>query len=153
MIGLHLIIGAFLAGLFIRQECLDDNIFKKIEDRIYGLSYSFLGPIFFASLALNLDLGVILRKPLIILGMLVTLIVAKVIGAGAAARIQGISCKRSAVIGVSMASQGALELVIAAVGFEMGIISQEFFSVLVLLTFLATLTSIALMKPIAKYAR
>lgn len=153
LIGLHLIIGAFLAGLFIRQECLDDEIFHKIEDRIFGLSYSFLGPIFFASLALSLDLTIIFTKPLFLIGLLVVLLIAKIFGAGTGARIQKIPHHQAMVIGIAMNSQGALELVIASIGYQKGIIGQELFSALVLIALLATLTSIALMKPFAKYAK
>ena len=152
LIGLHLIIGAFLAGLFIRQECLDEKIFNKIEDRIYGLSYSFLGPIFFASLALSLDLSIIFANPTFLIGLLVILILAKIFGAGLGARLQKLSYKQSLIIGVAMNSQGALELVIASIGYQKGIIGQELFSALVLIAFLATLSSIVLMKPLAKYA-
>ena len=96
-IGLHMIIGAFLAGLFIRQEIVDNKIFNKIEDRIYGLSYSFLGPIFFASLAFHLDFTAIKTIPLFLVVILIVAILGKLIGAGGAAYIQGMNIKKSTI--------------------------------------------------------
>ena len=49
--GLHLIIGAFLAGQFVREEIMDQGVYKLLNDRFYGISYGFLVPIFFASLS------------------------------------------------------------------------------------------------------
>jgi Kef-type K+ transport system membrane component KefB len=49
--GLHLIIGAFVAGQFVRKLIKDPVAFEKISDRFYGLSYGFLAPIFFVSLS------------------------------------------------------------------------------------------------------
>src|SRR5690606_17262975 len=35
MIGLHYIIGAFLAGLFLQKELLDIEMYDKLEDRVF----------------------------------------------------------------------------------------------------------------------
>lgn len=44
MAGLHYIIGAFLAGQFVREKIMDKKIYEAISDRFYGLSYGFLVP-------------------------------------------------------------------------------------------------------------
>ena len=49
--GLHLVIGAFLAGQFVRREIMDSRVYDVISDRFFGISYGFLVPIFFASLS------------------------------------------------------------------------------------------------------
>ena len=51
--GLHLILGAFLAGQFVRKEIMDENIYRKIKDRFFALSYGFLTPVFFVSLSFH----------------------------------------------------------------------------------------------------
>ena len=52
----HIIIGAFLAGQFVRREIMDENIYETINDRFFGISYGFLVPIFFASISFHLHL-------------------------------------------------------------------------------------------------
>jgi len=147
-IGLHMVIGAFLAGLFIREEVLDEKIFKKIEDRIYGLSYSFLGPIFFTSLAFSLDFTALTTRPWFLIAILAVAILGKVIGAGGAAYLQKIKPKDSLIIGLAMNSRGAVELIIASIGIQQGIISEDVFSILVMMAFVTTLFSIFTIKPL-----
>lgn len=149
-IGLHMIIGAFLAGLFIREEVVDPKVFCKIEDRIYGLSYSFLGPIFFASLAFYLDFTAFTQAPLFLVAILIVAILGKVIGSGGAAYLQKVSFKSSLVIGLAMNNRGAVELIIASIGLNLGIIGADVFSILVLMAFVTTLFSIITITPLAK---
>lgn len=149
-IGLHMIIGAFLAGLFIREEVVDPKIFKKIEDRIYGLSYSFLGPIFFASLAFHLDFTAFSEAPLFLAAILIVAVLGKVIGSGGAAYLQKINLKSSLIIGLAMNNRGAVELIIASIGLNLGIIGADTFSILVLMAFVTTLFSIFTFPLLAK---
>ncbi|PCI24481.1 hypothetical protein COB57_04760 [Candidatus Peregrinibacteria bacterium] len=141
-LGLHIIIGAFLAGLFINEGFLDKKIFDKIEDRIYGLSYSFLGPIFFVSLAFHLDFTALIETPVLALSITGVAILGKVVGSGLAAYVQNISKKDSFIIGLAMNGRGAVELIIASIGLKAGIIDTEIFSVLVFMAFATTLISI-----------
>ncbi|MBU1151300.1 cation:proton antiporter [Patescibacteria group bacterium] len=152
-IGLHIIIGAFLAGLFIRQEVLETQTFNKIEDRIYGLSYSFLGPIFFASLAFYLDFTALTSAPWFLLAIIVVAVLGKVIGSGLAAYLQKINFRESLAIGLAMNSRGAIELIIASIGIKEGIIDTNVFSILVMMAFATTIISIFSIKPLAKQIR
>ena len=152
-IGLHMIIGAFLAGLFIREEVINEKTFNKIEDRIYGLSYSFLGPIFFTSLAFHLDFTAIFTRPWFLAAIVGIAILGKVVGAGGAALMQKIKFKESLVIGLAMNSRGAVELIIASIGIQQGIIDKDIFSILVIMAFVTTFFTIFTMKPLAKHIK
>lgn len=152
-VGLHMVIGAFLAGLLIREEILDEKIFKKIEDRIYGLSYSFLGPIFFTSLAFHLDFSAVITRPWFLLSIIAVAVLGKVIGTGGTALLEKIKVKNALVIGFAMNSRGAMELVVASIGIQQAIISKDVFSILVIMAFTATMISIFAMKPIVKLAK
>lgn len=149
-IGLHMIIGAFLAGLFIREEVIDQKTFAKIEDRVYGLSYSFFGPIFFASLAFHLDFSAFTALPILLLILLGVAILGKLIGSGLAARLLKIKPLHSLAIGVAMNSRGAVELIVLVLALEMGIIDEQIFSVLVFIAFVTTILAIMGFQPIAK---
>lgn len=151
-IGLHMIVGAFLAGVFIREEVLDEKVFKKIEDRIYGLSYSFLGPIFFTSLAFYLDFTAVATRPWFLLAVIAVAILGKIIGSGMAALLQKIKPKQSLIIGLAMNSRGAVELIVASIGIQKGIIDQNVFSVLIIMGFVTTLFTIFATKPVIAQA-
>lgn len=149
-IGLHMIIGAFLAGLFIHEEVLDKRVYDKIEDRIYGLSYGFFGPIFFASLAFHLDLSAFTTMTWFLMALVIVAIFGKVIGSGIVARFEKLTNLESLIIGISMNNRGAAELVIATLGFQMGIINQNVFSILVAMAFVTTIFSILATSPLAR---
>ncbi len=87
--GLHLIIGAFLAGQFVRKEIIDRGFYQKINDRFYSLSYGFMAPIFFVSLSFHLHFQ--WKWHFIIFTLAITLIaiIGKLIGCGVGAFIYG----------------------------------------------------------------
>jgi Kef-type K+ transport system membrane component KefB len=149
-IGLHMIIGAFLAGLFMREEVIDRETFEKIEDRVYGLSYSFFGPIFFASLAFHLDLTAFYTTPVFMLIILAVAILGKIIGSGIITAFFKMKPIESLAIGLALNNRGAVELIIASIGLEMGIIDKNIFSILVMMAFITTLISIISFQPVAK---
>ncbi len=148
--GLHVIIGAFLAGLFIREEMIDQKVFDKIEDRVYGLSYSFFGPIFFASLAFYLDFQAVGSAPLFLFAVIGIALLGKIAGSGGIARLLGYTRTEASTIGLALNNRGAVEMVLATVGLENGIIDTKVFSVIVLMTFATTFISVAGLAPLAK---
>ncbi len=150
-IGLHMIIGAFLAGLFIREEVLDNKVFEKIEDRIYGMSYSFFGPIFFASLAFHLDFSAFKTVPLFMLTILIVAILGKILGSWiVTGGILKMKRMESLTIGLALNNRGAVELIVASIGLELGIIDEKIFSVLVIMAFVTTVFTIVAFQPVAK---
>ncbi len=149
-IGLHMIIGAFLAGLFIRGEVLDKRVFAKIEDRIYGLSYSFFGPIFFASLAFHLDFSAFHTVPLFVLAISGVAILGKILGSWIITNFFKMKPIESLAIGLAMNNRGAVELIVASIGLQMGIIDKNIFSILVIMAFATTVISIMAFQPVAK---
>jgi Kef-type K+ transport system membrane component KefB len=141
-IGLHMVIGAFLAGLFIREEILDTKVFEKIEDRIYGLSYSFFGPVFFASLAFHLDFSALKTVPLFMLSIIAVAILGKLLGTWLVSRTFNLKRLEPLAIGLVLNSRGAVELIIASIGLELGIIDENIFSILIIMAFVTTMFSI-----------
>jgi Kef-type K+ transport system membrane component KefB len=118
--GLHLVIGAFLAGQFVRREIMDEKIYEAIADRFYGISYGFLVPIFFASLSFHLDLQWTFWFWGMAGAFLVAAVIGKVVGAALAARVVGFGWSEAKVVGVGMNGRGAVELVIGSVAVNTG---------------------------------
>jgi Kef-type K+ transport system membrane component KefB len=149
--GLHLIIGAFLAGQFVRKEILDEGIYEVINDRFFGISYGFLVPIFFVSLSFHLHFT--WSWPFILFTLVLTLvaILGKLVGCGLGAAAFGHTFWESTIIGFGMNGRGAVELVVATVVIKLSndlmatnVISQPLltpdqFSGLILMAFITTL--------------
>lgn len=137
--GLHLIIGAYIAGLFVRISVPSKKLFIKINDRFVSITYGFLGPIFFFSLSFHVTFGVLQSHSTMILALLVAAITGKYIGGFFGARVSGMNMEESSIIGLVMNGRGAVELIIASVGMEIGIIDDSLFSILVFIAFFTTL--------------
>ena len=149
--GLHLIIGAFLAGQFVRKEIMDVDIYQKISDRFYGISYGFMAPIFFVSLSFHLHIQ--WEWSLIFFTITITLIaiMGKILGCGLGAYLYGQSLWQSVIIGSGMNGRGAVEMVVAAVVIKLSdrllndntiteaLLTQDQFSALICMAFITTI--------------
>ncbi|MGD9022506.1 MAG: cation:proton antiporter [Deltaproteobacteria bacterium] len=149
--GLHLIMGAFLAGQFVRKEIMDEKIYNAINDRFFGISYGFLVPIFFASLSFHLHLFLNVS----FLGFALLLIFVAVAGKLAGSGLGLIAFRRNpwelAIVGFGMNGRGAVELVVASVVLTLSqdlmnsgtigepLLTNDQFSALVLMAFITTL--------------
>lgn len=139
IVGLHIILGAYLAGMFIRQEIKNPQMFTKIEDRFYGLANSFLGPIFFAYVGMTISFEVFWKNPLLFFLLFFIVLFAQTIGSAAGAFVLSKYSKRHALqTGIGMLGRGGTEIIVAGIGFSVGILPLELFSVVVGIVFLAT---------------
>ncbi len=156
--GLHLVIGAFLAGQFVRKEMMDEQIYNAISDRFYGLSSGFLVPIFFASLSFHIQLEWSLSFWVFGLSLTLIAIIGKVVGCSAGARLSGLSRAEATVIGIGMNGRGAVELVVATVVIKLSdellaagkiadpLLTPTQFSGLILMAFITTLLTPILLR-------
>jgi len=149
--GLHLIIGAFLAGQFVRKEIMDDKIYEAISDRFYGLSYGFLVPVFFASLSFHLHVH---WEPSFVMFTVILICVAvigKLVGSGLGLFFFRRNPWELAIVGFGMNGRGAVEIVVASVVIKLSnelltanpdmapLLTQDQFSALILMAFITTL--------------
>jgi Kef-type K+ transport system membrane component KefB len=149
--GLHLIIGAFLAGQFVRKEILEEKIYRAISDRFFGLSYGFLVPIFFASLSFHVHFSFKLSFIMFATVLTLVAILGKLIGCGLGMALFGHRLWASAIVGFGMNGRGAVELVVATIVVNLSnalmatksitepLLTQDQFSALVLMAFVTTL--------------
>jgi Kef-type K+ transport system membrane component KefB len=149
--GLHIIIGAFLAGQFVRKEIMDEKIFYAINDRFFGLSYGFLVPIFFASLSFHLHFSWSMHFIIFATVLTLVAIIGKLAGSGLGLYFFRKSIWESTVVGFGLNGRGAVELVIASVIIQLSnnlmaegvlsepLLTQSQFSALILMAFITTL--------------
>ncbi|MEJ2492448.1 MAG: cation:proton antiporter [Desulfuromonadales bacterium] len=137
--GLHIIIGAYLAGLFVREGVVDKDLMTKISDRFVSITYGFIGPIFFVSLAFHVTFEIFQTHLWLTVTLLIVAVLGKFFGSGAGAMLGKMQREEAVVVGCAMNGRGAVELVIASIGLQLGIISDNVFSILVLVAFVTTL--------------
>lgn len=149
--GLHLIIGAFLAGQFVRKEMMDETVYQRIRDRFFAMSYGFLTPVFFVSLSFHLHLEWEKSFILLTLAMTCVAIIGKVVGCGLGAFLFGHNRRQSIIMGFGMNGRGAVELVLVAVVIQLSnqlmasntisqpLLTTSQFSALVMMAFITTM--------------
>ena len=122
--GLHVIIGAFLAGMFFHPKTVDAKIYDRVEQQMSGITRGFLAPIFFVSVGFTLDFSAVGQVPVFIVSLTLLALASKVIGSGFPAYWSGFSKRESILVGIGMSGRGAVELIIAGVALEAGLFSQ-----------------------------
>jgi Kef-type K+ transport system membrane component KefB len=149
--GLHLIIGAFLAGQFVRKEIMDEDVYEAISSHFYSISYGFLVPIFFASLSFHLHFTWSWSFLIFAVVLIFFAFLGKLVGCGVGALLFKYSLRESAIIGFGMNGRGAVELVVASVVLGLSndllkakvisepLLTGDQFSGLVLMAFVTTL--------------
>lgn len=146
LLGLHAIVGAFLAGMFLREGVLKRRISHEITGLVQDLSLGFLAPVFFITAGFQVTLGVIQTHTLLFLAVLAVAMVSKILGVVFSYTLGGYAWREGLVIGLGMNGRGAVEIVFAEIALRLGVISQEVFSILVLMAILTSLTVPAALK-------
>jgi Kef-type K+ transport system membrane component KefB len=146
-IGLHMVIGAYLAGLFFSEKVASRELMQKVEDRLNAIAYSFLGPIFFISLGFHITFDVLTGPGLWFMVILTSAcLIGQVISAGGMAGLLGFSFIESLTVGVGMCGRAEMAFVLASLGLSMGAIDARVFSVLIFTAFVLTLLTPAGLK-------
>lgn len=137
IIGIHPLFGAFLAGAIMPGDHHLKHFFtEKIED----ISIVIFLPLFFAFTGLRTEIG-LLNDPYLWKICAIVIIVAiagKFLGTAIPSRISGLSWENSLSIGILMNTRGLMELVALNIGYDIGILSPQMFTILVLMAIITT---------------
>ena len=136
-LGLHVIFGAFLAGVIMpRQQdgTADPDLLRPLL-QVGRL----LLPIFFVVSGLAVNIGMLHAKDFELLGVLCGIAIVGKVGAGfAAGMLTKLGKRDSLMIGVLLNARGLTELVALNVGLEAGIIHQRLYTILVVMAIVMT---------------
>jgi Kef-type K+ transport system membrane component KefB/nucleotide-binding universal stress UspA family protein len=136
-IHIHLIFGAFLLGAIMpKNEDLTREIAEKTEDFVL----IFLLPIFFAYSGLRTQIGS-LNQPILwgyCGAILLVAIGGKYIGTYIAARLCKLPHRDASALGALMNTRGLTELILLNIGLELGVISTQMFTMLVIMALTTT---------------
>ena len=143
-LNLEAILGAFVMGiLFGMMPRLPADVYQKLESIALGI----FAPVFFAVAGLKVNM-INLFDPVLLLITLIVIAIAtigKVAGTYAGARLIGGKDHWTALsFGAGLNARGAMEIIIATIGLRLGILSQDMFSIIVVMAI-----STSLMAPFA----
>jgi Kef-type K+ transport system membrane component KefB len=135
-IGLASIVGAFAAGLIIKEEYFKDvahdknSSVKSVMEPIEAI----FAPVFFVIMGLQVDLSAFLEINILGIALLLTLvaIVGKLLSG---IFIKGMDKK---IIGIGMVPRGEVGLIFASIGKSLGVLDSALFSAIIILVILTT---------------
>ena len=137
IIGIHALFGAFMAGAIMPENSKFRNIFiEKVED----IALILLLPLYFVYTGLRTQIGLI-NDPYLwkITGLIILVaITGKFIGSSLAAKFVGQKWRDSLTIGVLMNTRGLVELVVLNIGYDLGILNPEIFTMMVMMALVTT---------------
>ncbi len=139
--ALHLeaILGAFVAGIIFGQmPRLPQEVHRKLESVALGI----FAPIFFAVAGLKVNVQSLFTPTLLVVTVVVIAIatLGKVVGTYLGARLIGGKDHWTALsFGARLNVRGAMEIIIATVGLSLGVLSQDMFSVIVVMAIATSL--------------
>src|SRR5690606_36988336 len=138
-LNLEAVLGAFFMGLLFGQmPRLPVDVIHRLESMTLGV----FAPIFFAVAGLKVNVLDLLTPTLIAIALLVIFVATfgKIVGVYAGARLIGGRDHWTALsLGAGLNARGAMEIIIATIGLQVGILTQDMFSISVLMAMATSL--------------
>lgn len=138
--GLHSILGAFVGGLFLSGRMIGARTSREIRRRLTTVSVGTLAPLFFISAGFDVSLGVFRTDLALLVSVIAVATVGKIVGTAALYVRSGNGWREGAVLGAGMNGRGAVEIIVAELALEQGLIDQTVFSILVFMAITTTAT-------------
>ncbi len=137
IIGIHALFGAFMAGVAMPSNL---NFRKFLIEKVEDVSMLVLLPLFFVYTGLRTQIGLLNDYQLWITCFIIiaVAVIGKFFGSALAARFVGLKWKESLSLGVLMNTRGLMELVVLNIGYDLGVLTPEIFSMMVLMALITT---------------
>jgi Kef-type K+ transport system membrane component KefB/nucleotide-binding universal stress UspA family protein len=137
-IGVHDVLGAFVAGILVGQSPI---LTKQIDQQLRGVITALFMPIFFGLAGITADLTILANPEILLLtaGIVAIATVGKFSGAFTGGRLGGLRLPESFAIACGMNARGSTEVIVATIGLSMGVLSQDLFTMIVTMAVLTTL--------------
>ncbi len=146
-IGVHTVLGAFVAGIMIGQSPI---LTEHIEEQLRGLIVALFMPVFFGVAGLSIDLRVLGDPHLLGLTFLFIGIasIGKLGGCYLGSRVARMNHPEALAVGFAMNARGSTEVILATIGLTMGLLTQNLYTIIVLMAVVTTL----IMPPLLRWA-
>ncbi len=144
-IGIHALFGAFLFGLLIPHDCA---LAQALERRLHDVVSVVFLPAFFAYSGLRTQIGLVdgAAQWFAVAAIVVVATIGKFGGVVASARAIGLGWRDSAILGSLMNARGLVELIVLNIGLDIGVLSPQVYSMLVLMALATTIATAPMLR-------
>ncbi len=136
-LGIHAVFGAYLVGIALGQS-LEPEEESEAHEVIYHFALSFFAPLYFVSIGLRANFAANFDWPLVLLVLLVASL-GKIGGASLGAWWGGMPRREALAVGFGMNARGAMEIILATVALESGLIDQRIYVALVVMALVTSM--------------
>jgi Kef-type K+ transport system membrane component KefB/nucleotide-binding universal stress UspA family protein len=137
-IGVHTVLGAFVAGILVGQSPI---LTRHIDEQLRGLIVGLFMPVFFGVAGLQANLAVLADPMILMLALLLILIASlgKFSGAFLGGTLGGLNWRECLALGWGMNARGSTEVVVATIGLSMGALSPTLFTMILVMAVATTM--------------
>jgi Kef-type K+ transport system membrane component KefB len=151
-IHVHLVLGTFVAGILIARTSWRVRDREMIES-IRRVAMAFFIPFFFGYTGIKVDLTTLTGSTLgVAVAAVAVACLGKLVGGSLGARFGGLSRWEALAVGAGLNARGAMELVIAAIGLSIGVLTLPMYTIIVLIAVVTTLMAAPLVRYFVKRA-
>jgi len=138
------VIGAFGCGLLIRSCAVDTGQLAPLDTTVLSV----LAPLYFTIAGLRMDLTSLARPGVLAVGVLVLIaaVVTKIAGGYAGARLGGLDHWSGLALGAGINSRGVIEVIIAMTGLQLGVLTEQMYTIIVLVAITTSIMTPASLK-------
>ena len=146
-IGVHTVLGAFVAGVLIGESPI---LTGQIDGQLRGLITALFAPVFFGVAGLSADLTILAEPRLLLLtaGLVAIASVGKFAGAFIGGELGGLKWRELVALACGMNARGSTEVIVATIGLSIGVLSRDLFTMIVAMAILTTMA----MPPMLRWA-
>jgi Kef-type K+ transport system membrane component KefB/nucleotide-binding universal stress UspA family protein len=146
-IGVHTVLGAFVAGVLVGESPI---LTRQIDGQLRGMITGFFAPVFFGLAGLSADLTILKDWNLFLLTLALIAIasVGKFAGAFVGGKLGGLKGSESFALASGMNARGSTEVIVATIGLSLGILSENLFTMIVTMAVVTTMA----MPPMLRFA-
>ncbi len=136
-IGIHAIFGAFIMGIAFGESV---HFSERSKEIIHQFVTNIFAPLFFVSVGLKVDFigNFDLLITLIVIGVA---FISKIAGGYLGGKAGGLTQRESLAIGFGINARGAMEIILATIALQAGLINEPIFVALTIMAILTSITS------------
>jgi len=126
-VGIHAALGGFIVGVMVGDS---PRLRERTRQTIQQFVTNIFAPVFFASAALRVDFAANF-VPGVVIAVFAVATMAKLLGCTMGARLTGLSWREAFAVGFGLNARGAMEIILALLAREAGLIDDRIFVALV----------------------
>ena len=144
--GLHSVLGAFFAGLFLHEGVLKRKLSHELTRLVHDLSLGFLAPIFFVLSGFRITLNIFAGDLRLLVFIVFAAFFGKLLSGLLGYLASGMGWREGLVVGAGLNARGGVDIILAGIALELGLVNRDLFSILVFTGILTTLAVPPLLK-------